>query len=316
MRTRLLRRDAGCMITAEALTKHYGVVPVVEDVSFTCAPGTVTGFLGPNGAGKSTTLRMITGLTRPNAGRATVAGRRYAAIPNPARVVGTLLDASAMHPGRTGRNTLELAAQLAGVPPLRVDEVLPMVGLTGKTADKRVGTYSLGMRQRLGIGQALIGHPQVLILDEPANGLDPEGIAWMRSLLRDFADQGGTVLLSSHLLAEVEATVDWLVVIRSGQVVARGRLAELLSTSKLVVRTTDQPLLGQALSDAGVPHAVEDDGSISVDTSAGTTAEQVARLAANAGILVIELRESDRAALEQLFFALTAPVPTSKRTSS
>jgi ABC-2 type transport system ATP-binding protein len=295
--------------------QRYGDVAVVDDVSFTCDPGTVTGFLGPNGAGKSTTLRVITGLARADAGRATVAGRPFAAIPNPSRVVGTLLDASAMHPGRTGRSTLELAAALAGVPQPRVNDVLPMVGLAGKAADQRVGAYSLGMRQRLGIAQALIGHPQVLILDEPANGLDPEGIAWMRSLLREFADQGGTVLLSSHLLAEVEATVDRLVVISSGQVVAWGRLSDLLSTSQLLVRTTDPLSLTRALDDAGVPHARSDDGSISVDTSTGATAEQVARLAADAGVLVVELRESDRAGLEQLFFTLTAPVQSSERTS-
>ena len=239
------------MIAAESLSKRYGDVPVVDDVSFTCHRGTVTGFLGPNGAGKSTTLRMITGLTRPDNGHATVAGMPFVALPNPSRVVGTLLDASAMHPGRSGRNTLAVAAHMAGVPQHRVDEVLTTVGLSPAAADKRVGTYSLGMRQRLGIAQTLIGHPEVLILDEPANGLDPEGIAWMRELLRDFADQGGTVLLSSHLLAEVEATVDRLVVIRAGQVVADGRLTDLLSTPGLVARATDQAALIAALTGAG-----------------------------------------------------------------
>ena len=241
------------MIAAESLSKRYDGVPVVDDVTFTCHRGTVTGFLGPNGAGKSTTLRMITGLTRPDHGHATVAGVPFVALPNPSRVVGTLLDASAMHPGRSGRNTLAVAAHMAAVPQHRVDEVLTTVGLSPAAADKRVGTYSLGMRQRLGIAQTLIGHPEVLILDEPANGLDPEGIAWMRELLRDFADQGGTVLLSSHLLAEVEATVDRLVVIRAGQVVADGRLADLLSTTGLVARATDQTALIAALTGAGMP---------------------------------------------------------------
>src|SRR3990170_3132200 len=201
------------MITTHGLCKSYGRSPVVHDVSFDCQPGTITGFLGPNGAGKSTTLRMITGLTRPDTGTATIGGRRYADLGTPARVVGTLLDASAMHPGRTGRATLKIAADLAGVDPAEVGRVLDQVGLAGKAADRRVGAYSLGMRQRLGIGQALIGQPRALILDEPANGLDPDGIAWMRTLLRDFADRGGTVLLSSHLLGEVQATVDRLVVI-------------------------------------------------------------------------------------------------------
>ena len=204
------------MITAENLAKSYSGVRVVSDVSFTCTPGTITGFLGPNGAGKSTTLRMITGLTGPDAGRSTVAGHAYRDIDNPLTTVGTLLDASAMHPGRTGRDTVVDAALMAGVPTARADDVLATVGLSEKAARRRVGTYSLGMRQRLGLALALIGDPQVLILDEPANGLDPEGIAWMRHLLREFADRGGTVLLSSHLLGEVRATVDHLVVISGG----------------------------------------------------------------------------------------------------
>lgn len=217
------------MITAAGLTKRYRSGLVVDDVSFTCPPGTITGFIGPNGAGKSTTMRMITGLARPDAGRATVAGRPFAELPNPARIVGTLLDASALHAGRTGRQTLRRAAAMTGVPARRVERVLAEVGLTG-AAGRRVGTYSLGMRQRLGLGQALLGEPAALILDEPANGLDPEGIAQIRLLLREFADRGGTVLLSSHLLAEVQATADRLVVIRAGQVVASGTVDELLAT--------------------------------------------------------------------------------------
>lgn len=218
------------MITTTALTKRYNDVPVVRDVSLHCEPGTVTGFLGANGAGKTTTLRMIVGLVRPDRGTATIGGRPFAELPNPSRVVGALLDASAMHPGRSGRATLSIAARLAGVSIRRVDELLDVVGLAG-AADQRVGSYSLGMRQRLGIAQALIGDPAALILDEPTNGLDPAGIAWMRSLLRDFADRGGTVLLSSHLLHEVQATADRLVILAGGSVVAAGHLDDLLRES-------------------------------------------------------------------------------------
>ena len=228
MRRRARRKHVRGMISVTSLTKRYGPLVAVDDVTFTCGPGTITGFLGPNGAGKSTTLRMITGLARPDAGRATVAGCAFARLPNPARVAGTLLDASAMHAGRTGRATLRIAATMTGVPASRVDEVLATVGLTS-AAGRRVGTYSLGMRQRLGLAQAFIGNPGVLILDEPANGLDPEGVAWIRALLRDFADRGGTVLLSSHLLAEVQATADHLVIISAGRIVAAGALTDLLA---------------------------------------------------------------------------------------
>ncbi len=297
------------MITVEHLSKAYAGTPVVADVSFTCEAGTVTGFLGPNGAGKSTTLRMITGLTRPDQGHATVLGRPFSKLGNPARVVGTLLDASAMHPGRSGRATLEITADIIGVPRSRAGEVLEQVGLHGKSADRRVGAYSLGMRQRLGIGQALLGDPQLLILDEPANGLDPEGIAWMRLLLRDFADRGGAVLLSSHLLAEVEATVDRLVVISGGSIVAQGGLSDLLSTPGLVVRALDRAALAAALATAGLPFTETADGAFTVDTTTGATAETVARAAAMVGVLVVELRAADRRGLEELFFDLTGPAP-------
>ncbi len=216
------------MITATSLTKRYRRVAAVDGVTFACEPGTITGFLGRNGAGKSTTLRMITGLTRPDAGRATVAGKRFAELPNPARTVGTLLDAAAFHDGRTGRETLQIACTMTGVPKARAARLLDAVGLS-RDANRRVGGYSLGMRQRLGLAHALVGEPSVLILDEPANGLDPEGIAWIRTLLRDFAARGGTVLLSSHLLAEVQATADHLVIIDQGRVVASGTQASLLA---------------------------------------------------------------------------------------
>jgi ABC-2 type transport system ATP-binding protein len=216
------------MITVHELTKKYGSVTAVDRVSFGCEPGTITGFLGPNGAGKSTTLRLLCGLARPDAGYATIAGRRYHDLANPAHTVGTLLDASAMNTGRTGRATMHISAMMTGVPARRADDLLEQVGL-GKAARRRVGTYSLGMRQRLGLAHALLASPRVLILDEPANGLDPEGIAWIRTTLRDFAARGGTVLLSSHLLNEIQATATHLVVITAGRVTAAGRTSDLLT---------------------------------------------------------------------------------------
>jgi ABC-2 type transport system ATP-binding protein len=296
------------MITTTALTKSYGKARVVRNVSLQCEPGTITGFLGPNGAGKSTTLRMVVGLTRPDSGTSTIAGRPFTQLPNPTRVVGTLLDPTAMNRGRTGRATLMIAARMAGVPGAAVGELLDRVGLTG-AADRRVGDYSLGMRQRLGIAQALVGRPEVLILDEPANGLDPEGIAWMRGLLRDFADRGGTVLLSSHLLHEVQATVDHLVVISRGAVVASGPMATLLASSSLQVRTTDPQALAHALRTAGIGHRPGPDGTFTVDLVDGdarVTEQAVARVALDHHVLLTELRASDSGGLEQLFFSLTA----------
>ena len=215
------------MISITNLSKRYGAVNAVRDVTFACSPGTITGFLGANGAGKSTTLRMLTGLTRPDAGSATIGGKAFTDLRNPARTVGVMLDTSALHVGRTGRATLRVAAMMAGVPTSRADELLEATGLAS-AASRRVGTYSLGMRQRLGLALALLGSPAVLILDEPANGLDPEGIAWIRGLLREHAARGGTVLLSSHLLAEVQATADRLVIISAGRIVAQGTLQQLL----------------------------------------------------------------------------------------
>ena len=216
------------MITLSRLTRRYGSFTAVDDVSFEARPGRVTGFLGPNGAGKSTTLRMVVGLTAPTSGSATVLGRPYVELPDPGRHVGTLLDASAQHGGRTGREVLTLAAVQLGLPRRRVAEMLGLVGLSPIEARRRVRHYSLGMRQRLGIAHALLGDPSVLILDEPVNGLDPAGIHWMRGLLRDFAGRGGTVLLSSHLLHEIEVVADDLVVIGRGRVVAAGPKTELL----------------------------------------------------------------------------------------
>lgn len=294
------------MITTNALTKSYQGVPVVRDVSLRCEPGTITGFLGANGAGKSTTLKMIVGLVRPDRGTATVGGRPFVELPNPARLVGLLLDASAMHPGRSGRSTLTIAARMAGVDPRRVEHLLDLVGLTD-AAEKRVGAYSLGMRQRLGIAQALIGEPAALILDEPANGLDPEGIVWMRRLLREFADRGGTVLLSSHLLHEVQATADHVAVIAGGAVAAAGRLDELLASSTILVRSPDPVALTAALRAAGIEFTVAPGDAITVDVAGGrVTTEVLAGVARDHHVLLTELRQSEANGLEQLFFSLTA----------
>lgn len=287
------------MITVENLSKRYGHHLAVDDISFRCEPGTITGFLGPNGAGKSTSLRMITGLTPPTSGRALVDDRPFADLPNPGREVGVLLDAAAVHPGRTGRETLRLTARLLDLPVRRADEMLETVGLAG-AAGRRVGGYSLGMRQRLGIGSALLGDPAVLIMDEPANGMDPEGIRWMRELLQDFAGRGGTVLLSSHLLAEVQATVDRLVVIGGGRIVADGQLQDLLRGSGSIVRGLDTPALITALRIAGLSATPAGDGRLTVDGSP----EQVGRAAAAAGQVLLELREQS-SGLEELFFSLT-----------
>jgi ABC-2 type transport system ATP-binding protein len=288
------------MITVSGLTKKYGDRTVVDDVSFTLEPGTVTGFLGPNGAGKTTTMRMMTGLVAPTAGAAVVDGRLYAELPNPGAVVGTLLDASAVHPGRTGRTHLRLLAQTIGVSARRADEVLGLVGLSD-AAHRRVGGYSLGMRQRLGIAGALLARPPVLIFDEPANGLDPEGIRWMRDLLRAHAAQGGTVLLSSHLLGEVEHTVDRLLVIGNGRIVADAPVAELLGADGTAVRAVDPATFARALEDAGfhVQHGA--DGALLVP---GTDPSQVGAVAAAGGHVLVELRQQQRA-LEDLFFSLT-----------
>src|SRR3954447_6969864 len=252
------------MITVEHLSKRYGSHPAVEDVSFTCEPGTVTGFLGPNGAGKSTTMRMICGLTPPTAGVATVCGVPYRRLGNPGRRIGVLLDASAQHGGRTGREVLGLAALTMGVDSAQVMPTLDRVGLNATAARRRVKRYSLGMRQRLGLAHALLGDPAVLILDEPANGLDPEGLFWMRGLLREFADRGGTVLLSSHLLREVEAVADRLVVIGRGRVVAQGDKDELLSTTGTYVRALDHDALEEALRRTGLDGTTTTDGGVVV----------------------------------------------------
>ncbi|SCL53296.1 ABC-2 type transport system ATP-binding protein [Micromonospora citrea] len=293
------------MIDVAHLTKRYGRHTAVDDVSFRCEPGTVTGFLGPNGAGKSTTMRMICGLTPPSGGAATVGGRPYRELPNPGREVGVLLDASAQHAGRTGREALAVAAATMGVEHRRVAATLDLVGLNAVAAKRRVRAYSLGMRQRLGLAHALLGDPRVLILDEPANGLDPEGIFWMRGLLRDFADRGGTVLLSSHLLREVEAVADRLVVIGGGRIVAQGDKDELLAGGGTLVRARDAAALRGALHRAGLPVTEGTDGLL-----VRADAEAVGQAAADAGVALTELRPAGSGGLEQLFLTLTAGAST------
>lgn len=290
------------MITIDSLTKRYGGFTAVDDVSFTARSGRVTGFLGPNGAGKSTTMRVMVGLTSPTSGSASISGRPYAELPNPGLEVGVLLDASAQHAGRTGREILTIAQRTMGLPKASVDQMLHRVSLTGTEADRRVRNYSLGMRQRLGIATALIGDPEVLILDEPANGLDPAGIRWMRDLLREYADKGGTVLLSSHLLHEIEVIADDIVVIGNGRIVAQGTKAELLEAAGTVVRTPDVATLARALNAAGVHTTESPDGALRTDADA----TQVGQVALAAGVALTELRSADGAGLEEMFLELTA----------
>ncbi|MEO7058599.1 MAG: ATP-binding cassette domain-containing protein [Lapillicoccus sp.] len=290
------------MITVESLTRKYGRHTAVDHVSFSAQPGRVTGFLGPNGAGKSTTMRVVVGLTSATSGTASINGEHFADLPNPGLEVGVLLDASAQHAGRTGRETLTMAAMTMGLPRRRVDEMLDLVSLTKGESERRVRNYSLGMRQRLGIATALIGDPRVLILDEPANGLDPAGIRWMRDLLRGYADQGGTVLLSSHLLHEIEVIADDLVVIGNGRIVAQGTKDELLAAAGTVVRSPDLTRLAQALTDAGLSVSPSGDGALRTDASPGA----VGQVALAAACALTELRSADGAGLEEMFLELTA----------
>jgi ABC-2 type transport system ATP-binding protein len=294
------------MITVDSLTKTYGAFRAVDDVSFTARPGRVTGFLGPNGAGKSTSMRVMVGLTPPTSGSATVCGRRFADLPNPGREVGVLLDASAQHAGRTGREILTIAQRTMGLPKSRVDEMIAQVSLTPSEADRRVRNYSLGMRQRLGIGTALLGDPEVLILDEPANGLDPAGIRWMRDLLRGYADQGATVLLSSHLLHEIEVVADDLVVIGNGRIVAQGTKAELLASAGTLVRTRDVPGLSAALTTAGIEHSPSAAAGGADALRVEADAELIGSIALDARIALRELRAAEGAGLEEMFLELTA----------
>ena len=289
------------MIEADGLTKRLGGRVVVDDVTFRCEPGTVTGFLGPNGAGKTTTMRMLCGLLSPDAGNPRILGVNYRELPNPARRVGVLLDAAAQHGGRRGRETLALSARTMGVDERRADELLKRVGLDRSASRKRVKQYSLGMRQRLGIAHALLGDPEVLILDEPANGLDPEGMRWMRVLLRDFAERGGSVMLSSHLLNEVEAVADQLVIIGAGKIVAQGSREELLAGAGTLVRAADPAALVAALDAAQLAHVRSADGGFIVEAEPALVGQ--ATLAG--AVALTHLGPSESAGLEQLFFELT-----------
>lgn len=293
------------MITFDSVTKRFGSFTAVADASFSAPAGRVTGFLGPNGAGKSTSLNILCGLQAPNRGAATFGGRPIHALPNPGREVGIMLNASALHPGRTGLETLRVAATVNGVPLKRAGEMLERVGLSG-AGGKRSGQYSLGMRQRLGLACALVGDPHTLVLDEPANGLDPEGIRWMRGLLDDFASAGGTVLLSSHILSEVQMIADRIVVIAHGKIAAEGDVSTLLAGdhSQVRVSATDPLLLGRALEAAhaeGLLGFRPDADGFLVDAEP----EVLGRLALTHGVVLTRL-EPVRQDLEHLFFNLTA----------
>ncbi|WP_139977800.1 ABC transporter ATP-binding protein [Nocardioides litoris] len=291
------------MIEVNGLTRTYGAFTAVDDVTFTCEPGRVTGFLGPNGAGKSTTMRVMVGLTPPTRGSVTIGGHRYEDIPNPGRHVGVLLDAGAQHAGRTGREVLEIGARTMGLPKDRVDEMLAMVSLTDSEAGRRMGNYSLGMKQRLGIAHALLGDPEVLVLDEPANGLDPAGIRWMRDLLKGYARRGGTVLLSSHLLHEVELVADEMILIGRGRIVAQGDKATLLAgqgAAATQVTAEDNDALAGALTSAG--HDVTPDGA---GLRVTATPAEVSRTAMDARLVLTDLRAAG-AGLEDLFLSLTS----------
>jgi ABC-2 type transport system ATP-binding protein len=291
------------MIELHDVTKRYGSTVAVDHLSFEVRPGEVTGFLGPNGAGKSTTMRMIIGLDDPSAGRVTVDGRTYRDLRFPLRHVGALLDAKAVHPGRTARDHLRWLADANGIGRRRVDEVLELVGLAG-VADRRTGGFSLGMGQRLGIATALLGDPDTLLLDEPVNGLDPEGIQWIRQLLRSLADEGRSIMVSSHLMSEMAQTADRLVVIGRGRLIAEGTVTEVVqgSVSGHVRVDSDEPhRLAALLADRGALASGQPDGSLQVT---GLDARDVGIVAAAAGITLYELTPQS-ASLEDAFFELT-----------
>jgi ABC-2 type transport system ATP-binding protein len=281
------------------LTKTFGAVRAVTDLSFTVEPGHVTGFLGPNGAGKTTSLRMLLGLVRPTSGSATFGGTTYHDLPRPLATVGTALEASSFHPGRSGRGHLALSAVAAGIPVSRVEEVLHLVGLTD-AANRRVGGYSLGMRQRLGLAFALLGDPGVLVLDEPTNGLDPEGIRWMRGFLRERAAEGRTVLISSHVLSEVQQSVDRVVIISRGRSVYEGPLAALESGSVVRVDTPDRATLAATLTASGATVEATDAALL----VSGLTAEEVGTAALAARVPLTHL-SLEHEGLEDVFLSLT-----------
>ena len=292
------------MIVAEGLRKVYGEKTAVDHITVTVQPGRVTGFLGPNGAGKSTTMRMIVGLARPTSGSVTVAGRDYRDLPAPLHEVGALLEARAVHTGRTAANHLLALAQTHGIPRARVREVIDMVGI-GDVADKRVGSFSLGMGQRLGIAAALLGDPGTLILDEPVNGLDPEGIKWIRDLLRHLAGQGRTIFVSSHLMSEMALTADHLIVVGRGRVVADEPVSSFIaraSTRAVHVRSPQAEDVSRVLRAAGAAVTVQPDGLLVVNE---LTAPAIGDLAADNGLRLHEL-SPQQASLEEAFMELTA----------
>jgi ABC-2 type transport system ATP-binding protein len=299
------------MIKIDQLTKRYGPVTAVDGLSFEVGPGRVTGFLGPNGAGKTTTLRMLLGLATPDSGTATIDGVRYRDLPDPAHSVGAALDNDCFHPSRSAIEHLRVMATAAGIPRARATQVLGTVGLA-EAGHRKVGGFSLGMRQRLTLAAALLGDPGVLIMDEPLNGLDPDGIRWMRDLLRYLAGEGRTVLVSSHLLAEAAQTVDDVVVITRGRLAAQGPVAELAAaTSTTRIRTPDIGRLIAALDREGIGAGLASADTVEVR---GTDPDRVARTAAAAGVTVLELsRHTDN--LEELFFDLTRE-PTLEVSSS
>ncbi|QES51271.1 multidrug ABC transporter ATP-binding protein [Streptomyces venezuelae] len=291
-------------IEIRQLTKAYGTTRAVDHLSFDVLPGRVTGFLGPNGAGKSTTMRLLLGLDRATSGTATIGGRRFTEFTEPLHHVGALLDAQAAHGGRTGRNHLRALAAANRIPARRVAEVLEQAGIAA-AADRRIKTYSLGMRQRLGIAAALLGDPGVLLLDEPTNGLDPEGIIWVRELMRGLAAQGRTVLVSSHLMSETAASVDHLIVLGRGRLLADTSMKEFIderSTARVRLRTSDPIRLRATLARDGLELAEAPEGRWTVD---GVLAEQIGALAAREGIPMFELSD-ERASLEQAYLDLTA----------
>jgi ABC-2 type transport system ATP-binding protein len=291
------------VIEVRGLTKRYGATLAVDDLSFDVEPGKVTGFLGPNGAGKSTTMRMMLGLDRPTAGEALVHGRSFASLAEPLREVGALLDPGALHPGRTGRNHLRVAARANGVPARRVDEVIELVGL-GTAARRRIKGYSLGMRQRLGIAAALLADPRVLLFDEPINGLDLDGVRWIRALLRSLADEGRTVLVSSHLMSEMEQTADRLVVIGRGRLIADATTEEILrglGRRQVRVRTARRDELLAHLRERGLTVQPVDGNELLVDDGA---AEDVGELASSLAIPLHHLSEVQQS-LEHAYLELT-----------
>ena len=290
------------MIEVEHLTKRYRQATAVDDLSFSIPRGRITGFLGPNGAGKTTTLRVLLGLVLPTSGRAAVDGRLYRELPAPLRTVGAVLEASNYHPARSGLNHLRVLATAARISRARVDEVLAEVELSA-AAKRRVGTYSLGMRQRLSVAAALLGEPELLVLDEPANGLDPEGIRWLRNFLRSFAESGGTVFVSSHVLAEVAQVADDVVIIHRGKLVAQQSVTELTLQAAGATRVRSpraEELLGR-LRDAGIAAEATPDGGLAVQAAP----ELVGELAAEAGIPLHEL-VAEAGSLEEAFLELTA----------